>query len=222
MEKESVLAIGIPAYKSVIDVKLGITLFGLGVSLAQDGMQSFITIADVCFVSHARNVLVHQSLKSGAQWLLMLDSDVYCYEPACLANMLFAANETNRKHGPSGKQCVVIAAPVRKRGGELNVERQDMGVLKIEDVQGKVRQVHAIGAACMAINLEWLRQHWPDSPWFTIEHPKSENGGEPIVKGEDYGFCFEVQKRGGLVLCDGRFMPGHAKGNVEEGFKEVP
>ncbi len=66
----------------------------------------------------------------------------------------------------------------------------------------RVVPAHAIGAACMAINLGWLRDHWATvnpEPWFQFVHAKDNNW-----LGEDLSFCLGVQKRGGSILVDGR------------------
>jgi hypothetical protein len=118
----------------------------------------------------------------------------------------------------------LIGAPVHGRG----VGDQGVCVQKLEiDVDGqggetsyragrqaslgalanKVQAVGRIGGACIAVNCDWLRRFWPKGPWFVMEHDYTERPRN--ARGEDYSICDGIWTRGGVVLCDGRFVPAH-------------
>ncbi len=107
----------------------------------------------------------------------------------------------------------LVGAPVRGRGIGDNgvcVKTFVAGVLQpttLTDLVGKVRPVDRIGGAVSAINLNWLRTHWPTGPWFEMEHDYT--GRPKNARGEDYSCCAGIYALGGTVLCDGRFVPEH-------------
>ena len=113
----------------------------------------------------------------------------------------------------------LIGAPVHGRGvGDAGVcvQKLELDVdggyragrqASLESLAGKVQAVGRIGGACIAVNCGWLRQHWPKGPWFEMVHDYSERPRN--VRGEDYSICDGIWQRGGVVLCDGRFVPSH-------------
>lgn len=117
----------------------------------------------------------------------------------------------------------LVGAPVRGRGGEQGVcvhklksaERGDEpgyshwadGPMSLEDLAGKIQPVARIGGACIAVNCNWMRRFWPKGPWFEMQHDYTERPKN--ARGEDYSICDGIWQRGGVVLCDGRFVPAH-------------
>jgi len=197
------LAIGIPAYRQQVAVghlyqtaNLVKALEGSEVELAG------ILSTDSCSVEWSRNQLVHTALKNGADWLLMCDADTYHSKAGDLLEMM----REGQRRGAA-----VIAAPVKQRGssGHHNVvvvEGNETRRLTPFEFAGKVLPVQRIGTACMAVSLGWVKDHWPEQPWFQmVQLP----GPEPKKVGEDFLFCEHVGDRGGLILADGRFEPVH-------------
>lgn len=135
----------------------------------------------------------------------------------------------------------LIGAPVRGRGGAQGVCVQELieytgdpdddgrpfrvgGMLPLERIRGHVFSVGRIGGACIAVNCGWLRKFWPKAPWFEMKHDYSERPSN--ARGEDYSICDGIWERGGVVLCDGRFVPEHVDrrrlvGDDEEDEYEV-
>lgn len=117
----------------------------------------------------------------------------------------------------------LIGAPVRGRGvGDTGVcvhglasttgetgphQHFATGPMSLVDLRDKVQPVGRIGGACIALNLNWLRAYWSQGPWFVMEHDYSARPRN--ARGEDYSICDGIWKRGGVVLCDGRFVPSH-------------
>jgi hypothetical protein len=113
----------------------------------------------------------------------------------------------------------LIGAPVHGRGvGDAGVCVQRLEIdadghyragrqASLGSLAGKVQAVGRIGGACIAVNCGWLRQHWPKGPWFEMEHDYTARPRN--ARGEDYSICDGIYRRGGVVLCDGRFVPAH-------------
>jgi len=118
----------------------------------------------------------------------------------------------------------LIGAPVRGRGvGDDGVCVQGLGMgatpgepynsfwatgpMPLEDVLDKVQPVGRIGGACIAVNCGWLRSYWAQGPWFEMKH--DYKGRPKNARGEDYSICDGIWERGGVVVCDGRFVPSH-------------
>lgn len=123
------------------------------------------------------------------------------------------------------REVALVGAPVRGRGvGDNGVCVQRLKSapapdepgfdywcsgepMPLGELAGKVLPVGRIGGACIAVNCDWLRRHWPNGPWFVMEHDYSDRPKNK--RGEDYWICDGIWKRGGAVVCDGRFVPEH-------------
>lgn len=114
----------------------------------------------------------------------------------------------------------LVGAPVRGRGfgnngycvrvfEELTEASRSVKTrpTTVAEIRARVQPVARIGAACIAVNCNWLRAYWPTGPWFEMHHDYS---ARPVnARGEDYNICDGIWQRGGAVLCDGRFEPKH-------------
>ena len=204
------VAYGVPAYRRGIDIGHNYQAFSLGMlsALVKDRI-AVVSLhdADTCDVAHSRNLLLHSALKSGADWLLMMDGDTFHVSadtltaPSQILRMIEDANE----HGAA-----VAAAPVKMRGRDgynVAIRRGDEYIqIEREDIGDRMIPVERIGTACMAVNCHWIKDYWPEQPWFdTAQIP----GEIPRREGSDYRFCDAVRARGGAVLCDARFEPKH-------------
>lgn len=211
------LFIGLPAYRNILCAEQMSTWFSLG---AEVMMSRLFTAANVGVedrpdIDWSRNIITKRAVDWGADWLLMMDSDNWVS-----AGSLPTANQppgksiidmivTGREQGAA-----MVAAPVQGRRphnyDRLNMHRYVDGrwmLYQPDEIFGKVQEVEYIGMGLCAINLAWLRQHWPyeESPWYLTEY----TDGVLKQQGEDYYFCKGARDRGGKVLCDGRFLPGH-------------
>ena len=198
-------AFGIPAYRGQVSVGHIYQAVNLGALCAVARRDfSFTSIIDVdsCFVDFARNRLLYGAIGSGADWLLMMDSDVHHQVPGDLLSMLSLGHSQG---------AAVIAPPCKKRKSpSYMVERKaadgSLSALDHPEFRGEVVPVDRIATSCMAIRCGWIVKNWPDQPWFTTQHLP---GAVPSVRGEDYSFCDGVRSRGGTILADGRFEPTH-------------
>jgi hypothetical protein len=199
------IGIALPAYGHNVDVAHVPTWLRLGVAFASQAEHfdfSGIGVTDQCNLSRARNELVMHSLKNGDDWMLTVDADTTVKNPEKLLDMIA---EGEKQHA------AIIAAPVRHRASDgWNVQTDNFKAMPVETFMDKVVPVQSIGAACMAVNVRWLRDNWPSPPWFQFEHI-----GDNQWMGEDLRFCVEAQKRGGTVLCDGRV---HCMHRVSGGY----
>lgn len=160
-------------------------LFKLGAKLVGSGWLGRIHVVSTPLIANARNQLTQEGMRTDTDWLLFVDSDVHHGWPADILNMLNKGEES---------KAAIIAAPYQLRNGTYPLDARD-----------DVRERAIMPTGMMAINLNWLREHMPSPPWFTIiDHPNTM-----AVTGEDEWFCMEVRKRGGTVLCDSRFIAKH-------------
>jgi len=199
------IALCIPAYRDQVHVGHVVGNMRLvgAMSMRDDFRLTGFYFVDSCSVPWARNVLLHKAMKGGADWVLMADADTYHVGPSDTMNMLLAGE---------AEGAAVIAAPVKQRrsNGIYNtlVRQADGSPRRLEkkDFEGRVVPVDRIGTGYFAINAKWIKDIWPDQPWF-FEHQM--RGSEPLKMGSDIAFCDEVRQRGGLILADGRFEPEH-------------
>lgn len=196
------IAVGTPCYRRQVDVMHVQQIMRLMLACSPQSGFELVghTYTDTCNVDRSRNLLVTYALKAKCDWLLMVDADTHHVAEADTVRMI----KTGETYGAA-----VIAAPVkmRRRSDGYNVRRREGGQLaKFEGWRGEVGQVDAIGTAFFAVNCGWIRQRWPEQPWFQTLHLPGET---PTSIGEDISFCHEVGKREGLILCDGRFEPRH-------------
>jgi len=207
------IGIGLPAYGSRVFVNHDRMMLSFGHALGTHGdrfvLQHFAAL-DVPDVAVVRNFLTQAALDAGCDWLLMIDSDTWEEDGYHLLQMI----STGEK-----EKAAVIAAPVKRRDGIYNyLVKEGEEWLQSRDVRvaSAVFPVSRIGTAMWAMNLNWLRSQ-PDFPlpWFQKIY-YSPKPGERVncddFMGEDYFFCDAVNKCGGKILCDSRFLPKHATG----------
>jgi len=185
----------------------------------------------------ARNTILYDALQAGCDWVLMLDADTFHATGGdgnsdaiadAGVDLLQMIRDVDRGQYavdgqlvdlalPPGTQGVgLVGAPVRGRGvgrggfcvQGLSAEGLPAGELAEAALLGRVQPVARIGGACIAVNCGWLRAHWPQAPWFEMQH--AYGAGRPFNgRGEDYAICDGIYRRGGAVICDGRFVPAH-------------
>lgn len=183
-----------------------------------------------------RNTIVYDAMAAGCDWVLMIDADTFHRSTGTdgiadaigdagvdIIQMIRDAQRGQYAHwtgdqhelrpiqlAPTDKGIGLIGAPVRGRGvGDTGVcvQHSDGSQIPLEQLAGKVQKVWRIGGACIAVNLNWLREYWPKGPWFEMEHDYSERPKN--ARGEDYSICDGIWRRSGAVVCDGRFVPSH-------------
>lgn len=204
MEPLKVL-VGIPAYRGQVHYGHLMQMMSLSSAVfTARGLLSLrgLVCPESCSIDWSRNQLLHLALKDGSDWLLMCDADTYHTNAADFVRMIEEARI---------KGAAVVAAPVKMRGREgYNVftsgDAKEKRIVPKEEFAGKVTPVDRIGTAFMAVNCHWIRDHWPEQPWFVTQQL---SGPVPSKIGEDVSFVDGVRSRGGLVLADGRFEPVH-------------
>lgn len=234
------LGIALPAYGLTLDVGHAAMWLGLGAALAsaqelfrlQWMAEYHINGVDLC-----RNMIVYDAMQAGCDWVLMVDADTFHRSGGvdgkvdavadAGVDLLQMIRDGDREkwvvevdqfqpiiHTSRYNGIALIGAPVRGRGGKPDPcvvsLQEDAHIIPIEYIRGNVFPVRCIGAACVAINLKWLREHWPKGPWFLMEYNFDER--PKYARSEDYYFCDEARKRRGAIICDGRFVPEHVAG----------
>lgn len=198
------LAIGTPAYRGEIASSQMLMYMQLGAALARlkdkgEMEPVMISNVDVCGVERARNLLVAYAMKSGADWLLMIDSDTWAEQGSELARMILEAPE-----------CAMVGAAVRTRGHPgLNVYRWDQNDRKhfqiglSSSLQNRgipnYQEVDAIGGAIIALNL--LRIGSLDFRWLYRE--------DGTTMSEDLYFCRRLREHNQRIFVDVRVRTLH-------------
>jgi hypothetical protein len=188
--------VALPAYGRQVDVSHVPMWIRIGIAFEQRVTDfSFLgaAVMDECNLARVRNALMIHALDQKADWLLTVDADTHVRNAEALLDMIMEGHN---------QDAAVIAAPVRHRAvASWNVQGP------IEFFLDCLTPVDSIGAAVMAINVNWLRKNWPSvnpEPWFQFLHMKDN-----LWMGEDLAFCAGVRRRGGVVLCDGRVHTAH-------------
>lgn len=216
------LGFAVPAYGSNIDAGHIAMWMSLGAMMAYNEEQFVLADLQAPSVSNvdlARNKILSRGIKAGCDWLVMVDADTFHDGGADILRMVKTGHE---------RQCAMIGAPVRcKSTGVANVMKKRNGGIDhvlIEEIKGVVTEVDRVGSAVIAINVPWIKEHWPRSPWFATVHFDRGLDDEPGVMGEDFFFCDMARDKGGLILCDGRFNPDHttARGLLPKLFEIDP
>lgn len=206
---------GLPAYKRGIDVGVAqqMLFFGLETPFVeQDTSYRFAGIdkADSCSVHYSRDLLIYTSMQRGNDWLIMSDADTYTVDAKGIWRMIATGEETG---------AALIGFPVFMRNGRgynAMVKPGDRWAAH-DEVAGKVQDVYRLGSGFIAVNLNWIREHYPTSPWFFESRPKSP---VPQKIGSDVMFCEQLRLRQGRIVCDGRVIPTHV-GVGQTGHPEV-
>lgn len=211
------LGVGLPAYGSKLDVGHAAMWVGFGAALASSSERFALRMFahyHVNGIALCRNTIVYDAIQAGCDWVLMVDADTFHAAKADaigdagvdILQMIIDAH----RHGAA-----VVGAPVRgrqieNRQGAVCVQVADGAAWRapsLAQLSGRLLRIDRIGAAFLAVNLRWLVHHWPEPPWFVMED--CFEGRPRHGRGEDYYFCDGVRARGGMILCDGRFVPSH-------------
>lgn len=195
---------GVPTYKRKIDVGVAEMFMRVGTLvgwLQHEKDIEFLGLikTDTCSVQGARNEMVYMTQKVEGDWLIMSDADTYTLDPEKVFDMVMMGQE---------KGCAMIGAPCLMRNGKgynVAIKRGDPWA-KADQLLGRVQKVDRMGTGMVALNLGWLKEKWPESPWFQeyfIPGPK------PIRVGSDISICDQIDSKGGQIYCYGMFEPVH-------------
>lgn len=190
------LAIGVPAYRGTVcsgHVPMW-TQFGAACARVPDEVSVvMLGHVDTCGVDRARNALVRQASKAGADWLLMVDSDTFAVHGKDLLRMVL----------DRPVDAAVVGAPVIRRGGaaEPNVwawdETADRHVAcHWQSSAMSYAAVDAVGAAILALNLTTAARVGAVFAW---------------VEGmsEDLWFCRQIRRACESIYVDRRVATVH-------------
>lgn len=201
------LAIGIPAYRAEIASEQSTMWVEVGAALgarADDFLFRAIMNIDTCGIDRARNLLLGHALRMNADWLLMIDSDVWV-----VGDDRSTAGDALLSMVQMGAQvdATIIGAPVQRRGGEGLMVYDESPVVVLGQGAGNPRLVprsgpldpvvdtcDAIGTSVFAVN---LRKIGETKFLFTDD------------LGEDLRFCRDIRKLGGTIYVDGRVRTAH-------------
>jgi len=209
------LGIGIPAYGGYVHAEHAQMFTELGAMLARSEsrfelkMQGYV---DIQPVDRARNFLLAHAMNAGCDWLFMIDADTFV-KPDRSDESIDAGFAILRMISEADRAgATIVAAPVLKRIARPT-DRQEFTVFAKADPTperpsgcrpltslfeivdgGPFGKAHAVGTACIAINL-----HKIGESMFAFTD----------VLSEDLEFCRQVRELGGKILVDTRVRTAH-------------
>lgn len=185
------VGIGIPSFDSTVDVgHAGMWLsFGSALAYNEERFELvYFKAKSISNIDIVRNELTQEALDANCDWLVMVDADNFIDDGSDLLRMIRAADDRNAL----SHDVAMIGMPVVCRG-----EDNPINVHGGHNRVGNLSECAHIGSAIIAMNLNWLREHWPTPPWFVTV--PNEGTHKPKV-GEDVYFCNGVTFRGAKVL----------------------
>lgn len=165
---------------------------------------------------------LHSSQFDGAEWLMMIDSDMV-FRPEHIEALLEVADRTERPI--VGGLCFAGLSPETMYPTVYDLSREEGGAFAVGQIHDYPRdqlvKVGATGAAFMVVHRDvfvkmakafaTLPNGAPNVyPWFVEGHADAH--GRPF--GEDIAFCIRAQSLGIPVHVDTRVKIGHHKGLV--------
>lgn len=202
------LALGIPAYGGTISANHARMWLAVGRALSMFGARFELVMighVDTNGVQRARNRLVAEAMKAGAQWLLMLDADTWV-EAHNDNNPTAAGYALLRMISDAAQaRIAVVSAPVRIRDEGIGGERiaaylADGSLIDPKQILRGLQDVEAVGAACLGIDLHAVVTADAFFEFAIRDH---------VETGEDREFCRQMKKAGFRIALDGRIRTGH-------------
>lgn len=137
----------------------------------------------------SRNLIVRKAIEVNADWVLMWDADIEIKDNDFLHRMVAAAYQHNTP---------VVGLPCRLKNNDEILFNFASKVGKeynnAREIPQAPQETDVIGTGVMLINVAWIKNNWPISPWFEVIDTLT--GAFP----EDWNFCEKVRQRGGKVL----------------------
>jgi hypothetical protein len=195
------LFIAIPAYDGKLNIKTAFALAQLMPKALSLGVSVFLSDMSNCsIITMARNSLVNEFLKTDAQDMLFIDSDVIV-TPDDVLRLL--AQHTGRD---------VTAGMYPRRASDkrffLDMHYDEKGNLEFD---GSLMKVNRVGTGFMMISRNIIEKMIAEHPEWQYENKDGNSTVAAVfdfaVKdgkfvGEDYLFCDRVREHGGSVWID--------------------
>lgn len=138
-------------------------------------------------IDRARNILLQATRDHKADWLLMVDNDVWCAEGADLVRMIRDGHD---------RGAAIIGPPVMRRDRKsLMVYDENRIAMQPREVPREIITVTALGTSIFAVRPSKIRGAFQ----FCFSDGLSE----------DRYFCKRVLESGESILCDGRILTAH-------------
>lgn len=202
------LMIGLPAYDHKVGLKMAVSLMKLAQQVLEYGIT--IQVSSICgcsVVSRARNLIVHEFLKSDCDHLMFIDSDM-SFDPESVIRLL-AFNQD--------KPIVAGAYEARKEGkiyiltldsDENGIIMDDMGLVKATRVATGFMMVRRdVFEKLAELHPEWLHKDTnSDEKLYCFFDFKCTPEG---YIGEDFLFCERAIEAGFSAWIDPTIKLGH-------------
>lgn len=154
--------------------------------------------------SEARNTIIHEFLKlpESVEYLFLFDDDmvieVGTIELMTWRQQPFLSGLCVKKSEPYEPTIYLSAGmrPTNEYQEHYGEEAEHLKAIANFDPKTGMREVHAVGGACLCLSRELLSSI--EAPWFKFE-----------AGGEDVYFCRKVRRAGYRVAVDTHVLPGH-------------
>lgn len=189
------LAIGMPIRAGFIHAGHTFTFFSFGAACAAEEGLQVVNFQALDQGERTLDSFVRQALESEVEVLFLVHPDYYLAPSARNSDVGSGVLRMIRTLRDEGAAAIAAAGPDAL--GKL-------GFRPLKDAKpelGKIFEVDRLGHGMMAIDIEWLREHWPNPPWFA---PRFKEGPDLAVVRDDWTFSEGVIARSGKLLCDGR------------------
>ncbi len=197
MQQKPKIALLLPVYGAIPSI-----CFVNLVNFILDSLRSFpmtVSFVDSTYLPRARNMLVENFLKSGADYALFVDSDMLLPKNAV---------ETLLGHGKE-----VVSAHYFRRNPPYESVAQRKAGEKYETIPepslGDEFEADATGMGCMLVKREVIEKLAQQKPIFTVEDKENSS-----VKGEDVIFCDKIKAAGYKIWVSKKVRAGHFGGIV--------
>lgn len=195
--------------------------------IIRENGQYFRKVAGTMGVAAGRNEIVSAFLKSDAEWLFMIDTDMG-FAPDTVDRMIDSAECNNVP--VLGALCFAQKLDPQVTPGDFNATRLRIqptlySYVEIEEtgergfrpinkyLRDRFQQVAGTGAACLLMHREALEAVGSD-PFMPITDPQAGGNGTPRTFSEDLSFCIRVQAVDLEMGVDTSIKTTHYKGGI--------
>jgi hypothetical protein len=194
------LMTAVPAYTMLVDAEQINMWLSLGVAVGQSNTVKLIHnyVVSANPVGHARNLILQEAIKVGADYIFSIDSDTMLQDGKDIVRMVESAHAMNI-------QMLGAAVPWRvpvDTKSALMVWGRDRQFIDPRLFKNKIHECYHMATAAYVADVNWVKENLT-YPWYTTVIDKD------LFVAEDIYFCTRVAENGGKIAVDGRVATSH-------------